>query len=340
MRILRWALLGLVACAALAIGAGGSDSDQEQGASSSGGGISGQTLTIAFPSTGLDDLAIWPAIDALEKQGVKVERKEYAEQEDIVLALTKGDVDVAVNMATPTVVSGVEKGAPIKIISSYTKNSQILVARNGIEKPEDLNGKRIGVHSETSFTKALVEYYQKEHDVSGQVLIVAGSENRAQALGKDQLDASVISITDFATLESQYAGQFHVLEPFTEALPDLVAFSVVSADKWVDDNHDLAAAFVKALLDGYATVSDKATAMKYAKEHYSDFMPSQELLEKGVSLLVDGGYFPQDGLLTPESCKASVEFLVGVGQIEGLNTVQDDKYCRYDLVDAARGSTG
>jgi ABC-type phosphate/phosphonate transport system substrate-binding protein len=342
----RWMVLTLlIVPIALFAAACGSDSeseapDEEAAQTGGGGSLEGEVIRLAFPSTGLDDLAIWPAIETLEEQGVEVKTTEFAEQEDIVLAMAQGEVDIAVNMATPTVVSGIEQEAPIKIISSYTKNTQILVARNGIDEPAQLAGQRIGVHSEASFTKALAEYYQQENDIEAKVLIVPGSENRAQALGKDQLDASVISVTDYATLQDQYPDRFHVLESFTETLPELVAFSVAAPDAWLEEKQAVATAFVEALIGGFRTVSTFEPAMRYAQEHYSDFMPSQELLEQGVQLLVDGRYFPEDGLLTPETCTSSVEFLVSVNQIEGLQDVQGDKYCRTDIIDEARSNLG
>jgi ABC-type nitrate/sulfonate/bicarbonate transport system substrate-binding protein len=213
----------------------------------------------------------------------------------------------------------------------------VLASTMKLTGPQDLAGKRIGVHSEASLTKALAQYYLEKNSIDdAKLLIVPGSDVRVQALSKDQLDAAVVSLTDYATLEEQYAGKFHTLVDFSKELPDLMAFTVTASDKWVDENPELAQTFVTALVNGFKKVSTLDEAMKYANEHYADFAATPELLETQVKLLVDGGYFPADGQLTPEVCKGSIQFLTDVGQIEGLTTVEPDKYCRYDVIDAAR----
>jgi ABC-type nitrate/sulfonate/bicarbonate transport system substrate-binding protein len=333
------ALLLLVS---LALGTGAASGPVAAGQAETGppqNSLDGKVLRIGFLSTGPDDLPIWPAIDALEEQGVTVEITEFAGEDVSVPALASREVDVNWNTTTAATVAGVEAGAPITIVASHTRNTQSLVSRADIDSPEDLAGKRIGVHSELGFSMALVQNYLDEQGIEAEVLIVPGSENRAAALASGELDAAGVSVQDFAVLDGQHPGEFIVLEPFAETLPDLMPLATQASVEFIEEEPELAAAFVDALVDGFATVNDLETAQAIAREQYPDFAPTEELLDRQVQVLVEGGYFPEDGLLTPEICRATVEWLIEAGQITDVEPpVDDTRYCRYDLIEAARAS--
>lgn len=355
MRLKRVPLLVLLMVASLFLatscGGSGEAGDDQQAAGGepeatvdAGGAVdlAGSRIRLGFTSTGFDDLPIWPAIAKLEEQGIEVERAEFAEQEQTVTEMDRGNLDVTINLATPTVIAGVNQGAGVKVIAGYTKNRWVLVATPEIQELADLAGKRIGVHSETSFTKAVADYYIEQNDIEGaELAIVPGSDVRAQSLARGQLDATVIGLEDFLTLEEQFPGRAHVLANFAEDYPDLMAFTTTASEQWVDENPELAQAFVAALLEGFRAVSESEAALETAREQYADFAPSESILEAQVGALVEGGYFPDDGQLTPEICRDSVAFMISVGQAEGdASSVDDSQYCRYDVIEAARESAG
>jgi ABC-type nitrate/sulfonate/bicarbonate transport system substrate-binding protein len=295
--------------------------------------LEGKELKIGFVSTGLDDLGVQVAIKKMEEQGVKVTKTDFAEQEQSVPAMVRGTIDVVNHLAATAAAAAINEGAEIQMIAGYTKNRWVMVTNPEITDLQGLEGKRIGVHSDASFTKAVASYYLKEAGVEGKLMIVPGSEVRAQALAKGQLDATVISLEDVITLGEQFPGKFKELAYFAKDYPDIVDLGTVAGKQWIEKEPELAKAWVAALSEGYAEIQDIAAAQAVAEEHYSDFAPTPEILEEQIKQLVEGGFYPADAGLTPEQCKSTIAFTIEAGQVEGdAANVDDSKYCTYELV--------
>jgi NitT/TauT family transport system substrate-binding protein len=331
---LLWCLCLLSLVVALG-GCGGDDesSAEAPAAAEEGGSLEGKELKIGFVSTGLDDLGVQVAIKKMEEQGVTVTKTDFAEQEQSVPAMVRGTIDVVNHLAATAAATAINEGAEIQMIAGYTKNRWVMVTNPEITDLQGLEGKRIGVHSDASFTKAVATYYLEEAGVEGKLMIVPGSEVRAQALAKGQLDATVISLEDVITLTEQFPGKFKELAYFAKDYPDVVDLGTVAAKRWIEEEPELAKAWVAALSEGYAEVQDPAAAQAVAEEHYSDFAPTPEILAEQIKQLVEGGFYPEDAGLTPEQCKTTIAFTIEAGQVEGdAANVDDSKYCTYELV--------
>ena len=112
----------------------------------------------------------------------------------------------------------VNEGAAIVDVMATQRPTWALVSRNEIGTIEELAGLTMGVHAETSFTKAIADYYDAQYDLGMTQVIVPGSEVRAEALANDQIDASVIDLPDIVTLAATYPDSFNVLDTIGEIL--------------------------------------------------------------------------------------------------------------------------
>ncbi len=303
--------------------------------------LSGRTLRIGTSGSGIDDLPLFVAIELLEEQGIEVEMTDYAEQEETVRAMASGDIDVTAFIASSTAIGGINQGAAIDIIAGYTKHRWALVGATGFDTVESLEGRRVGVHSESSFTKAVADHYLDTYQIDAEVLIVPGSEVRAQALANGQLDATVISLDDFLFLSDQFPGAFTVISEFGDELPDLISGVTTAAESFLEEQPDLALAYLVAYLEGIRTVNDLEEAQRVAVENIADSAPSAELLQQQVEMLVSGGFYPEDGHLSEATCSATLTFLIEAEQVEaGGSSSDDETYCRYDLLEQAKEVAG
>lgn len=83
-----------------------------------------------------------------EATGANIDFRKFDSGAKVINAMASGDIDIAMAGSSP-IAAGVSRGLPIKLfwIVENIADAEAMVVRNGsgIEKPEDLKGKRIGV---------------------------------------------------------------------------------------------------------------------------------------------------------------------------------------------------
>ena len=94
-----------------------------------------------------------------ESQGLKVEFTEFNNGGDLMTAMASGDIDVGYLGITP-VMSSIEKGVPVKVISgAQTEGSALVVAADSpIKSVKDLKGKTVATPGEASIQYMLLQY--------------------------------------------------------------------------------------------------------------------------------------------------------------------------------------
>lgn len=107
-----------------------------------------------------------------------------------------------------------------------------------IKSPQELNGKRVGIHGPNTLTELLVNSTISKYNIKPNVLVVPGSEARAQALLNNQLDAAPAEIKDAITIQTSKPGQYHILVPYAKELPFLGSH-MVTTKELIDKDPDL-----------------------------------------------------------------------------------------------------
>ena len=108
------------------------------------------TVTIGYlPSDHDAALFIADAQDMYQKEGINTKLVQFNNGGDLMTAMASGEVDVGYVGITP-VLSSIEKGVPVKVISGVqTEGSGIVVSNSsGITSVQDLEGKSIATPGE------------------------------------------------------------------------------------------------------------------------------------------------------------------------------------------------
>ena len=122
------------------------------------GGGSGDTVKIGYlPSDHDAALFVADAQGLYKDKGINIELVQFNNGGDLMTAMASGEVDVGYVGIAP-VLSSVEKGVPVKVISSaQTEGSGIIVTSDsGISSPADLKGKSIATPGEASIQHVLL----------------------------------------------------------------------------------------------------------------------------------------------------------------------------------------
>lgn len=347
--------LALVAILALLVAACG---DDEEGDDDAGGETTaptetpadgdgdgdGETVNLtAVHGSSADFIALVPlaAWDILAERGINVEQRYLEDGPTAIQALEQGDAQIATNIGVNVGLIAVEAGATVVDVLATQRPTWALVATPEIQSIDDLNGRTIAVHGETSFTKAVADFYVQENDLDMDQVIIPGSEVRAEALANGEIDASVIDFPDIVTLSRTYGEDaFNVLATLGETLPDLIEQDIWMDREWVEENPDLAQEVVTALLEGIRRLrSDHEFALRIAQEALPEEDP--ELLEELITEYTDRNLWEPNSFLTEENAEFTLQFFYDVGEIE-VDPAEADltNYFNFELVEAALDDIG
>ena len=310
---------------------------------SGGGGGSesaGDTKTLqAIAGTNVDfislvPIAAWKILE--EEEGIKVEQRFVEDGATAIQAMQQGAAVIGTNIGVNTGVPAVDSGADIVDVVGTQRPTWALAVAEGIDDFADLDGKRMAVHGETSFTRAVARYYAQTEDFDYKELIIPGSDVRAEALAKGRIDASVIDLPDVVQLGKEYPNSFKVLSTFGEQFPDLIEQDLWLSRDWAEKNPEIATKLVKAVIEANRRLTeDPKWALEIATENLPDMDP--EVLDELVNEYADRKIWSTDGGITAEKALTTLEFFNKVGEIDIATPNEDtlEKYFDFSYVEKA-----
>ena len=133
-----------------------------------GGGSSDNKVTIGYlPSDHDAALFVADQQGLYKAKGIETELVQFNNGGDLMTAMASGKVDVGYVGISP-VLSSVEKGVPVKVISAaQNEGSGIIISNNsGISAASDLNGKNVATPGEASIQYVLLNLYLKNNGLS------------------------------------------------------------------------------------------------------------------------------------------------------------------------------
>ena len=133
-----------------------------------GGGSSDNKVTIGYlPSDHDAALFVADQQGLYKAKGIETELVQFNNGGDLMTAMASGKVDVGYVGISP-VLSSVEKGVPVKVISAaQNEGSGIVISNNsGISSAADLNGKNVATPGEASIQYVLLNLYLKNNGLS------------------------------------------------------------------------------------------------------------------------------------------------------------------------------
>lgn len=329
--VLSALLVALAACGGGDNEASGSDAESEPQRLVAIAGSSKDFIAIV-------PLAAWKILE--EEEGIVVEHRFVEEASTAIQSIVQGDAQIGTNIGVNVGVPAVEQGAQIVDVVATQRPTWALAARPDVESIEDLDGKKVAVHDEASFTRAVSQFFAREYGFEYEELIIPGSEVRAEALARGKIDGSVIDLPDVVQLEHTYPGEFHVLRTIGEELPDLIEQDIWLDSEWASENEDTAVKIVRSIVEAARRLTeDREFALELATEEYPEI--EESVLEELITEYSERGLWPADGLLTPERALGTLEFFDEVGEIELEGPITEDdlgKYFNFDYLNQALAS--
>ena len=198
-----------------------------------------ETVKIGYlPSDHDSALFVADAQGEYEKAGITTKLVQFNNGGDLMTAMASGDVDVGYVGITP-VLSSIEKGVPVKVISAaQTEGSGIVVSNDSnINSVSDLAGKKIATPGEASIQHMLLQYYLKQNGMSIDDLKVSAMKvpSMNDALKTNKIDG-MITFEPFVS--TAIANGNKLLVDSSEIIPNHPCCVVVASDDFIKNHPD------------------------------------------------------------------------------------------------------
>lgn len=285
-------------------------------------------VRFAYPSSAdMGDIPSLLAWEQLKKQGIEVVPTFFPKTDLAVQAVIAGEADIG-SAAGIAVVKAVESGLNARIIGEQVRNEWQLVTPVSFKDPKQLDGKRVGYHAPITVTEALVKWMAQHYKINPNWMIIPGSDVRAEALMRGQLDATPAEIGDVLNILAQKPGQFHVLISYARTFPQLIGSMYFARADYVQKNSATVEAVLEAILRTHRTVEErpglvKESTLRLLPETKPELIDATAATYKELRIWdVNGGaskdrgdasikFFEESGLLKQDAVKFNQAFDTG-----------------------------
>ena len=259
----------------------------------------------------------------LAEQGINLEFVTLTTDEAVEAALDRGRIDAGV-LATVGLHRALSQGLSFKVVLGVeTHNPFVLVTRSDLESLEDLRGAQVAAQSRTSLSVTVASVLLEEAGMvvgeDYEMVYVAGSGNRAAAMEAGSVDAAVIFGPVANELVDRTEGRFAVYGGVWEVLDPMLWEGIAFSQRFRDENPELAAQFVAAMLQAYEQFYEgdpaEMAALVEEMEIPEEVDTSLEQLQREYELYQEIELYPVEGGIDEEAYQRMTEFLLRVGQI-------------------------
>jgi NitT/TauT family transport system substrate-binding protein len=219
-------------------------------------------VRFAYPSSAdMGDIPSLLAWEQLKKQGIEVIPTFFPKTDLAVHAVVAGEADIG-SAAGIAVIKAVESGMNLRIIGEQVRNEWQLVTPVSLKDPKQLDGKRVGYHAPITVTEALVKWMANHYKITPTWMIIPGSDVRAEALMRGQLDATPAEIGDVLNILQAKPGQFHILISYAKVFPQLIGSMYFARADYVQKNAATVESVLEAILNAHRSAEERPGLIK------------------------------------------------------------------------------
>jgi NitT/TauT family transport system substrate-binding protein len=272
-------------------------------------------VRFAYPSSAdMGDIPSLLAWEQLKKQGIEVIPTFFPKTDLAVQAVVAGEADIGA-AAGIAAVKAVESGLNVRIIAEQVRNEWQLVTPTSIKEPKQLDGKRVGYHSPISVTEALVKWMASYYKITPNWMIIPGSDVRAEALMRGQLDATPAEIADVLNILHAKPGQFHVLISYAKVFPQLIGTVYFARADYLQKNSPIVETVLEAILQSNRAVDSRPALVK---ENAQRLLPETkpELIDATAATYKELRIWDINGGASKDRGEASIKFFEESGLLK------------------------
>jgi NitT/TauT family transport system substrate-binding protein len=272
-------------------------------------------VRFAYPSSAdMGDIPSLLAWEQLKKQGIEVVPTFFPKTDLAVHAVVAGEADIG-SAAGIAVIKAVESGMALRVIAEQVRNEWQLVTPVSLKEPKQLDGKRVGYHAPITVTEALVKWMANHYKITPNWMIIPGSDVRAEALMRGQLDATPAEIGDVLNILNAKPGQFHVLISYAKTFPQLIGSMYFARADYVQKNTAVVESVLEAVLKAHRAAEENPSLIR---ESAVRLLPETKpaLIEATAATYKELRIWDINGGADKERGEASIKFFEEAGLLK------------------------
>jgi len=272
-------------------------------------------IRFAYPSSAdMGDVPSLLAWEQLKKQGIEVVPTFFPRTDLAVQAVVAGEADIG-SAAGIAVIKAVESGMNVRVIGEQVRNEWQLVTSVSFKDPKQLDGKRVGYHAPITVTEALVKWMAQHYKITPNWLIIPGSDVRAEAIMRGQLDATPAEIVDVLNILNAKPGQFHVLISYAKIFPQLIGSMYFTRADFLQKESSTVDSVMEALLRAHRNAEERPASVR---ENALRLLPETkpELIDAIAASYKDLRIWDINGGAGKERGDASIKFFEDAGLLK------------------------
>jgi ABC-type nitrate/sulfonate/bicarbonate transport system substrate-binding protein len=206
-------------------------------------------------------------------------------------------------------------GMNVRIIGEQVRNEWQLVTPVSLKDPKQLEGKRVGYHAPITVTEALVKWMAVHYKINPNWMIIPGSDVRAEALMRGQLDATPAEIGDVLNILQAKPGQFHILISYAKVFPQLIGSMYFARADYVQKNAATVESVLEAILNAHRAAEERPGLVK---ENALRLLPETkpQLVEATAATYKELRIWDVNGGADKERGEASIKFFEEAGLLK------------------------
>jgi ABC-type nitrate/sulfonate/bicarbonate transport system substrate-binding protein len=213
-------------------------------------------IVISYAAMNARVAPLWIARDRglFTKYGVDADVIFVRSSPIVIASMSSGEIQVSYGGGTAAI-GAAAGGSDVKILMAFTNRvTYDLMVRPGIERPEDLRGKKFGVQAigGTVWMGAILglEHLGLDPDRDNINILAVGDQTvLAQALASGTIDATVLD--GVMSRKLQQSG-FPVLADLNKANLPILSVAIAVRDPYIQKNHQIVEGVMKAVIEGAA----------------------------------------------------------------------------------------
>ncbi|HWI04483.1 MAG TPA: hypothetical protein VNT52_11785 [Acidimicrobiales bacterium] len=272
------------------------------------GGPDGGRVVFAH-SAGVPQIVKLPqsmAVAELTKRGYTVSEEHFQTTTDSIQAVIRGDA-VLGNTAPANFFSAVAEGADLVAVIGGGRPDYHMMARTGVT--DVCSARRVGINNPISTTDQLVRMeIAKCRNANPQILSVALTPNRVQALVANELDAAPAQFSSVPQIERDFAGRITFLSNMAKDYADIINTITFVKRDTLEQRPRLVYDFVQSQLQVVRAAYQSPTDMtSFASGSIRSVTAGD--MAAAVNVYLQNEVFPKDGGLSEREVAATYKSL-------------------------------
>jgi NitT/TauT family transport system substrate-binding protein len=273
--------LGVAACGGGSSDTTGSDSSSAEATTGSSGDSSSMTNLNVAAMPIANTLPLFYGIESgiFEQHGLNVSVTEVATSADGIAAAVSGDSPIAYSGIT-SLIGAAAKGLPVKAIANatlYTPGTSGVLASpdSGIEKPADLNGKKVAISGFESQTDLFLQAAGDALGADSKTInaVVVPFPEMPAALESGQVDAAWMTVPFYAGAVEKGAVPVltEPIKPVFGTIKNVSQDVYLTTDSFLESDPETVAAFREAINEASEYVQDNPKVIGPTLASYTAF---------------------------------------------------------------------